>query len=107
MIELSPGEATLAIRALFPAAGHAYRRCFAALDGTAAGRILTDDPLAPSWAAVYAHSDDGTLFLAGSLHPDLVAAVIHDLRREFVVCVGLTPDAPLLALLPPDPDYDG
>jgi hypothetical protein len=107
MIELSPGQATPAVRALFPAAGHTWRRCFGVLDGTAGGRILTDDPRAPTWAAVHELSDDGTLVLAGALSRDLVTELIGILRRERMVVVGLAPDDPLLALLPPNPDYDG
>jgi hypothetical protein len=77
------------------------------LDGTAGGRVLTDDPVAPAWAAIQEDSDDGTLFLAGSLTPELVAELIRTLRRERGVTLGLTPNDPLQALLPPDPDYDG
>jgi GNAT superfamily N-acetyltransferase len=77
------------------------------LAGTSGGAILTDDPQAPSWAAVHELSDDGTLFLAGALSQALVAEVIERLRRERVVVLGLAPDDPLLPLLPPDPDYDG
>jgi hypothetical protein len=107
MIELSPGEGTPALRALCPTAGHTYRRCFAVLDGSSRGRILTDDPAAPGWVAIHEGADEGTLFLAGSLSRELVAELIGILRRERMVVVGLTPDDPLLALLPDDPDYDG
>jgi hypothetical protein len=106
MIELAPGQATPAIRALFPTEGHTYRRCFAVLDGSCGGRILADDPVAPSWSAVQEYSDDGTLYLAGSLRPDLVAEAIRALRRDRIVSVGLRSDDPLLALLPSDPDHD-
>jgi GNAT superfamily N-acetyltransferase len=107
MIELAPGRATPVLRALFPTEGHAYRRCFAVLDGTAGGRILTDDPRAPGWGAVQEFSDDSVLFLAGAFGRDLVAELIGALRRRRVVTVGLTADDPLLALLPSDPDHDG
>jgi GNAT superfamily N-acetyltransferase len=52
-------------------------------------------------------SDASVLFLAGSLDRDLVADVIGLLRRDRVVSVGLTPDAPLGALLPSDFDAEG
>lgn len=107
MIELLPEQVTPALRALCPTQGPTYRRCSGVLDGQAAGRILTDDPLAPGWIAAQECFDDGTLFLAGALSPELVAELIRLLLRERVVTVGLTPDDPLLALLPPNPDYDG
>ena len=107
MIVVSPRQVTPALRAIFPTAGHTWRRCFAVLDGTSGGTILTDDPNAPSWAAAHELSDDGALFLAGSLTRELVAELIEVLRRERMVVVGVAPDDPLVALLPPDPDYDG
>lgn len=107
MIELSAAQVTPALRALCPTQGPTYRRCFSVLDGTAAGRILTDDPVAPEWAAVQECFDDGTLFLTGALSPELVAELIQFLRRERGVTVGLTPDDPLLMLLPPNADDDG
>src|SRR5262249_23310471 len=107
VIELAPGRATPAVRALCPTAGYAWRRCIAVLDGSARGRILTDDPAAPSWVGVQEFSDASALFLAGSLGRDLVADVIGLLRCDRVVTVGLTPDAPLGALLPPDFDEEG
>jgi hypothetical protein len=106
MIDIVPGEATPVLRALQRREGHAFRRAFTVLDGTGAGRILTDDPAAPTWAAVHERSDSGTLFLTGALHRELVADLIGALRREHVVSVGLRPDDPLLLLLPADWDHD-
>jgi hypothetical protein len=106
MIEFAPGQGTPALRALFLGGGHTYRRPFGVFDGTAGGRILTDDPRTPTWAAVQEFSDDGTLYLAGAPRPDLVAEVIELLRRRRMVSVGLTPGDPRAALLPPDPDQE-
>jgi hypothetical protein len=105
MIELAPGGGTSAVRALFPARGHTYRRPFGVFDGTAGGRILTDDPSRPTWAAVQEFSDDGTLYLAGSLRADLVAEVIRLLRQGRLVSLGVETDDPLHALLP-EPDQE-
>jgi GNAT superfamily N-acetyltransferase len=107
VIELAPGQATAAVRALCATEGHAWRRCVAVLDGTAGGRILTDDPAAPGWVGVQEFSDAGVLFLAGSLDRDLVAEVIGRLRQGRVVSVGLAPGFTLSALLPSDFDEDG
>jgi hypothetical protein len=107
LIALTAEQTTPALRALFPRSGHTWRRCFATLDGGSGGDILTDDPDAPNWAAVHELSDDGVLFLAGALDRELVTRIVARQRRERTVVVGLTPDDPLLALLPADPDYDG
>lgn len=107
MIELAPGQATSAVRALCPMSGYAWRRCVAVLDGSAGGRILTDDPAAPRWVGVQEFSDASVLFLAGSLDRDLVAGVIGRLRRERVVSVGLAPESSLQALLPHDFGEEG
>jgi hypothetical protein len=88
------------VRALCPTAGPTQRRCFAVLDGTAQGRILTDDPNSPGWVAVHEHSDDGMLFLAGGLSGDLVVEVIRVLRREHAVTIGVPPGDPRRGLLP-------
>ena len=72
MIEVAPGSVTPALRALLPTRGYTYRRYSAVLDGTAGGRILTDDASAPGWMAVHEMSSDGCLLLAGSFTRDLV-----------------------------------
>jgi GNAT superfamily N-acetyltransferase len=61
----------------------------------------------PTWIAVQESFDDGTLFLGGAVERELAAELIELLRQVRVVTVGLTPDDPLLALLPPNPDFDG
>jgi GNAT superfamily N-acetyltransferase len=107
MIELASGQGTPALQALFPREGPVWRRCFAALAGGSRGRILTDDPHAPRWAAVQEFSDTSSLFLAGSLDRKLVATVISRLRRDRIVTIALSAADPLRALLPPDPDITG
>jgi len=107
VIELSLQQVTLALRALCPTQGPTYRRCFAVLDGVAPGRIATDDAAAPTWLVVQESFDDGTLFLGGALEPEPVAELIELFRQTIGVTIGLLPDDPLLAVLPPNPDYDG
>jgi GNAT superfamily N-acetyltransferase len=107
MLELTPAQTSPALRALCPTNGPTYRRCHAVLAGTASGRILTDAADAPSWVAVQECSDDGTLFVGGAVDKELMAELVALLRRERSVVVGVLPDDPLLALLPPAPDYDG
>ena len=100
MFELSPNQVPPAFRALFPHEGHTFRRCFAVLDGASGGTILADDPESPSWIAVHELSSDGSLFLAGSLAPDVVANIIQHLRRKRTVTVALRGDNRWDALLP-------
>lgn len=106
MIVFDAGDAPPAVGALIPRSGPLWRRAFTVLDGTAAGRILTDDATAPTWAAVHEHSDDGTLFLRGALTRDLIGDLFTTLRQERMVLLCLRADDPLRALLPDAPDYD-
>ena len=106
MIELVPAQVTEALRALFVPDAPISLRCFAVLEGVAAGRILADDPAAPRRAVVQ-EAGFGTLYLGGDLDAPLLARIVAELRRERDVIACLWPDDPRLALLPPDPDYSG
>jgi hypothetical protein len=97
---------TAAVAALFPESGHVYRRGLAVLDGVQAGRVLTDDPAAPTWAVVQ-ETSEGTIFLGGSFDAELVATIVAALRREHDVVFGAPAGDPRLALMPPEPEYDG
>jgi RimJ/RimL family protein N-acetyltransferase len=106
MIEITPRQITDNLRTLFPRATPNPLRCFAILEGRAVGRILTDDPVHPRWAAVQALAD-GTLYLGGRFEAPVLAELVRDLRKTSEVVILLWPDDPRLALLPPDPDYVG
>lgn len=106
MIEISPAHVTPALAALFPEHGHVYRRCLAVLDGVQAGRILTDDAETPTWGVVQ-ETSEGTIFLGGSLGATSVAALVAELRRTHDVIFGAPANDPWLALMPPEPGYDG
>jgi len=106
-MQLTPEQVTPAHRALFPRSGHTWRRPFSVLDGTGGGRILTDDAVAPTWIATADVSDDGTVFMAGTLSRDVVASIFDLQHRERPFTICLPADDPLLELLPPNPDYDG
>lgn len=106
MIDLVPKQVQLAFRDLFPHEGYTFRRCFAVLDGTSGGRILTDDFATPSWGAVHELSGQSTLFLAGSLDRALVAEIIETLRKDRIVTVGLDESNPLFSLLPDNPTHE-
>jgi hypothetical protein len=107
VIELTTGQVTLALRALFPRSGHTWRRPFSVLDGSGGGLILTDDPIHPTWAATADVSDDGTVFMAGAVNRDIVMSIFDARWQELPVTICLAADDPLLELLPPDPEYDG
>ena len=107
MFEITEGQVTPEVRALFRTDAVQARRCFAVLDGTGhPGRILTDDVAIPTWAAVQ-EGYDGVVYLEGELNSVLVEAIFVTLRRESEVLVCLNPDDPRLELLPPDPYYQG
>ena len=105
IIEITPTEVSPALRVLLPSKGYTYRRFFAVLDGTAGGRILTDDATAPSWIAVHELSSDGCLFLGGALTRELVGEIIDVLRSDRTVTLAVEPNDALLALVP-DPSRE-
>lgn len=81
-------------------------RLWAVLDGAIQGRLLVDDPRAPACAVVQELAE-GTAYVGGAMTPPALAEAVAQLRRERDVVIGLWPDSPLAALLPPHPDYDG
>jgi hypothetical protein len=106
MLELEPGQSTAAIRALFPRSGHVWRRRYAVLNGSCRGRILTDDPDNPTWAAVQEYSDDSVLFLGGVVSRQLAGTLIEIMRRGRTLCFGAPEGDPALELFPLERDYD-
>jgi GNAT superfamily N-acetyltransferase len=106
MFELRPSEVTPQLRALFDPRMPAGFRCFAVLEGTAAGRIMADDPHQPTWGAVQERAF-GTVYPGGDIDPPTWRRLIADLRADSDVLVGLWPGDPRLQQLPADPEYDG
>jgi RimJ/RimL family protein N-acetyltransferase len=107
MIRITPSQVTPAIRALFRTDEMAATRCFTVLEGSVpGGKILVDDLLDPRWALVQ-EDIDKCLFLGGEVDPAAFAETCAALRREADVLVGMPAGDPRLALLPPDPYYDG
>jgi len=106
MIEVPPDQVTPQLRALFDPAMPASFRCFAVIEGTVVGRIVTDDPLQPSWGAVQ-EGAFGTVYPGGALDRPTWRRLIADLRTDGDVLVGMWPDDRRLDLLPADPEYDG
>lgn len=105
IINVSPEEASPALRALFDVDQPLAIRCFAVLDGNICGPIWTDDPVRPTWGIVQESAYD-TLFLGGQPDAGLVHELIADLRQGAGAEIGLWPDHPYNQLLPPDPDVD-
>ena len=82
-------------------------RCQAVLLGLSPGKILTDNPERPTWAAVW-EAGDGILYLGGKLDSQLLERLIVELRRDGEVLVGFwNPDDPLINLLPTNYDWSG
>jgi GNAT superfamily N-acetyltransferase len=106
MIELRPDQVTPQLRALFDPRLPAGFRCFAVLDGTVVGRVLTDDPYQPTWGAVQ-EGAFGTIYPGGDLDPLTWRRLIADLCTDGDVLIGLWPDDPRIQELPAYPDYDG
>jgi hypothetical protein len=106
MLRVDPNQVTPDLRALFDPGEPAALRCFAVLDGTLAGVILADRLPNPAWA-VAQEGMNGTIYLGGQIDAALIAQVVAELRRAGDVLIGLWPDDPRRAWLPPNPDYEG
>jgi hypothetical protein len=106
MIEVRPAQVTPQLRALFDPHMPAGFRCFAVIAGDAAGRILTDDLIRPTWGAVQ-EGAFGTVYPGGALTASTWDRLIAKLREAGDVLVGLWPDDAHIQLLPPHPDYAG
>ena len=105
MIAVEPGQVTLGIRALFRADDPAALRCFAVLDGAAAGRIFVNQVDTPRWAVVQERAF-GTVYPGGAIDAGALAAVVTHLLPEGDVLLGLwSGDDRWQAA--PTPDYIG
>jgi hypothetical protein len=81
-------------------------RCFAVLDGHAAGNIFTDNPETPTWA-VLQEAAFSSIYLTGVIQLAVLHQLVASLRQVGDVLVGLLPEDPRWSLLPPAPDYSG
>ncbi|MCB8944863.1 MAG: GNAT family N-acetyltransferase [Ardenticatenaceae bacterium] len=71
------------------------------------GKILTDDPQRPSWVVIW-EAGDGTVYWGGTLTAEILAAVVARLRQGNEVLIPFwTRDDPIVAILPPEPDFEG
>jgi GNAT superfamily N-acetyltransferase len=94
------------LQSLFSPSMPVSLRCFAILNGDAAGRILANDPVEPRYAIVQ-EMGDGAIYMGGLLTAPILSEAIDTLRKDKDVIVGLWHDDPRLEWLPPSPDYDG
>jgi len=106
MRQISSEEVTEGLRGLFDKNEPASLRCFAVLEGNAAGRILTDNPANPSWGIVQ-ETFERSIYLGGKLDAALLGEIINTLRREGDVLIGLRNDDARWSMVPPEPDYQG
>ncbi len=106
MIEVRARNVRPQLRALFAHTEPASLRCFAVLDGSASGRILTDSPAEPTWAVVQ-EAGFGSIYLGGKPASAVVHRLVSRLRRDSDVLNGLWPDDERFGLFPTPPDYDG
>ena len=91
MIQIAPDQVTPQLRALFDPHLQAGFRCFAVIADDTAGRILTDDPIRPTWGAVQ-EGAFGTVYPGGTLAASTWNRLIAKLREDGDVLVGLWPD---------------
>lgn len=107
MRSISASDVTPALRALFRTDEPQAPRCFAVLDGIdERGQIFVDAGPQPRWAIVQ-EPIDNSLYFGGQVDAAIVRTAVAQLRREGDVLIGFWLDDPRMALLPPDPDYDG
>lgn len=106
MIAISAADVTPAVQALFEEPQPTLPRAWNVLDGTVRGAIMVDDLAAPTWAVVR-DAIFGTLYFGGRINAALVATLVGHFRERGEVGIGCWQDAPLEAMLPPDPGYDG
>lgn len=106
MIILTPADVTPEILALFDREQPTMPRALAVLAGITRGEIMADDLAEPTWAAVR-EATYSTLYLGGRLTAPLVADLVKRLRQQGDVGIGCWPESPLVAMVPPNPQYDG
>jgi GNAT superfamily N-acetyltransferase len=106
MKALFPDQVSSRLRSFFHLGMPVGLRCLAVLNGDTIGSILTDDPQEPTYAIVL-EPGDHTLFLGGTLAVSTIAEVVNLFRRNHEVVLDLWDGDPLLARLPPNPDYEG
>lgn len=100
-------QVTPQLAALFDPQAPAGLRCTAVLEGIDPGKIITDDPSAPRWAAVW-EAGDGILYTGGELETQTFHALIESLRREGEVLVGYwDPHDAIVSWLPSNPTWWG
>ena len=107
-MQLVPMTAELApqLEALFAGDRPIPIRLWAILDGSIEGRILVDQPAAPTLALVQELAE-GTTYIGGAATPQSRANAFDQLRLHQEVVVCLWPDDAVGAALPAAPDYEG
>jgi GNAT superfamily N-acetyltransferase len=106
MIRTSPHQVTPQLRSLFDPGAPASLRCFAVLDGNAAGQIWADALSSPTWGIVR-EAAFGSLYFGGAPDAHTIGHVIADLAENGDVLIGLWRGDERWETLPPDPDYVG
>ncbi|MEM7113540.1 MAG: GNAT family N-acetyltransferase [Chloroflexota bacterium] len=107
MIEVLSNEVTSEMLALLVDEVPVQIRRTAVLTSQLPGKILTDNPHAPSWMAIW-EAGDGTVYWNGVVVPETVTAVARALQQEGEVLFPFwTADNPIVACLPLQPDFKG
>lgn len=107
MIEVFPNEVAPEMMALLVDGVPVQIRRTAVLNNQLPGKILTDNPHAPSWMAIW-EAGDGTVYWSGVVASETVTAVARTLQQEGEVLFPFwVEDDPIVACLPPQPDVKG
>ena len=106
MLQIGPEQITPELKALFHADDPASLRCFAVLDGHAAGLVWADSPVHPLWAIVQ-EAGFGTIYLGGLPDTAILTVLITEFRQTGDVLIGLSHEDARFELLPPYSDYTG
>jgi hypothetical protein len=106
MIGVSSSQVTQQIKELFDPNAPASVRCFAVLDGQAAGQVWVDALTCPN-SGIVREAAFGSLYFGGESDAATINDLICTSRREGDVLVGLWPNDDLWQKLPPNPDYVG
>jgi RimJ/RimL family protein N-acetyltransferase len=106
MIQVPSSQVTQQLRDFFDPSAPASLRCFAVLDGQAAGQVWADRLPSPN-AAIVREAAFGSLYFGGAPDVTTIGDLISSCKKLGDVLIGLWPDDNLWQKLPLDPDYVG
>jgi hypothetical protein len=105
-VTTNPPDFTPQLRVLFRTDEPGQFRLTATLEGILAGKLFTDDRANPTWGVLV--DMFGTIYWGGAVDATLLTHIVNEVRQtNGEALIGLWPDDPRIALLPPNPEYEG